>query len=280
MKRKAFTLIELLVVIAIIAILAAILFPVFAQAKQSAKKTSSLSNIKQIGLAAIMYSADYDDGLPMMMNGPYGNLVNYNGVNRVDSWVWTTQPYIKSLQMMLDPMASDPNNIFGSGPFAWFRNQNLFPYIGLNYLFLSPWPDCARSESRTAAGADEPAGTVLFTQSRHPTYTSQLGYWTATAPGMYPIIAPHPTYCIWTNTGWAKNATAGAHVNDKPYTAEVALRDGSGSNVAWLDGHAKNLKADALAAGTDWATATDGDLTVIVDKSKYLWNFDTNYFGG
>jgi len=62
MKRKAaFTLIELLVVIAIIAILAAILFPVFAQAKEAAKKASSGSNMKQINLAIMMYSNDYDD---------------------------------------------------------------------------------------------------------------------------------------------------------------------------------------------------------------------------
>lgn len=59
--KRAFTLIELLVVVAIIAILAAILFPVFAQAKESARKTQCLSNLKQIGLAWTMYGADYDD---------------------------------------------------------------------------------------------------------------------------------------------------------------------------------------------------------------------------
>lgn len=59
--RKAFTLIELLVVIAIIAILAAILFPVFAQAKEAAKDTQALSNVKNIGTAHLIYTADYDD---------------------------------------------------------------------------------------------------------------------------------------------------------------------------------------------------------------------------
>jgi prepilin-type N-terminal cleavage/methylation domain-containing protein len=63
--RKAFTLIELLVVIAIIAILAAILFPVFAQAKESAKAAADLSNIKQMGLANLMYATDYDDMMPL-----------------------------------------------------------------------------------------------------------------------------------------------------------------------------------------------------------------------
>src|SRR5687768_15868054 len=68
MARRAFTLIELLVVIAIIAILAAILFPVFAQAKEAAKKTQCLSNTKQTVLGALMYAADYDDVIPAMDN--------------------------------------------------------------------------------------------------------------------------------------------------------------------------------------------------------------------
>jgi prepilin-type N-terminal cleavage/methylation domain-containing protein len=63
-SRKGFTLIELLVVIAIIAILAAILFPVFAQAREQARKASCLSNCKQLGLATQMYAQDYDDTLP------------------------------------------------------------------------------------------------------------------------------------------------------------------------------------------------------------------------
>ncbi len=63
--KSGFTLIELLVVIAIIAILAAILFPVFAQAKEAAKKTACLSNARQIGLAVKLYIGDYDDGMPI-----------------------------------------------------------------------------------------------------------------------------------------------------------------------------------------------------------------------
>src|SRR6478672_5991246 len=68
-KQNGFTLIELLVVIAIIAILAAILFPVFARAREKARQTSCLSNLKQIGLAFLMYNQDYDETIRKAMIG-------------------------------------------------------------------------------------------------------------------------------------------------------------------------------------------------------------------
>ena len=61
MKKRAFTLIELLVVIAIIAILAAILFPVFGRARENARRTSCMSNLKQIGLGTMQYTQDFDE---------------------------------------------------------------------------------------------------------------------------------------------------------------------------------------------------------------------------
>src|SRR5439155_25362196 len=63
-RRPAFTLIELLVVIAIIAILAAILFPVFARARENARKITCVSNLKQLGTSVLMYAQDYDENLP------------------------------------------------------------------------------------------------------------------------------------------------------------------------------------------------------------------------
>ncbi len=98
--KKAFTLIELLVVIAIIAILAAILFPVFAQAKLAAKQTANISNLKNLGLAAIMYTNDYDDNFPLVTQTNPSDTSFYG----IDPWQVTVQPYIKSWGVFLHPL--------------------------------------------------------------------------------------------------------------------------------------------------------------------------------
>ena len=93
-RRKGFTLIELLVVIAIIAILAAILFPVFARAREKARQTSCLSNIKQIGLGYMMYIQDYDD------TGIRGQ---YEGESGRYYWTQAVEPYIQNSQIWQCP---------------------------------------------------------------------------------------------------------------------------------------------------------------------------------
>lgn len=102
-NNRAFTLIELLVVIAIIAILAAILFPVFAQAKLSAKKASDLSNIKQIGTAAVIYMGDNDDRWMLAATYPVTGIY-------ADMYRWSSTlcigPYMKNTALMQSPMDS------------------------------------------------------------------------------------------------------------------------------------------------------------------------------
>ena len=94
--KRGFTLIELLVVIAIIAILAAMLFPVFARARESARKTACMSNLKQIGLACWMYVQDYDGYFPR----------DNHICNPHDRLVGQLMPYMKNRQILYCPSAS------------------------------------------------------------------------------------------------------------------------------------------------------------------------------
>ncbi len=103
---KAFTLIELLVVIAIIAILAAILFPVFARARENARRTSCLSNLKQIGLGVIQYTQDYDEKFPQVNVSTAGNATKVAPYTVPYGWADALQPYLKSTQLYQCPSDS------------------------------------------------------------------------------------------------------------------------------------------------------------------------------
>src|SRR5690349_6001739 len=94
---RGFTLIELLVVIAIIALLAAILFPVFARARENARKSSCANNMKQIGIGIAQYTQDYDESMPYREIAVNGTTI---------SWKGSLQPYIKNLQVFQCPSNS------------------------------------------------------------------------------------------------------------------------------------------------------------------------------
>src|SRR5438874_5927950 len=133
--KKGFTLIELLVVIAIIAILAAILFPVFAQAREKARAISCLSNGKQIGLAHIMYSQDYDETLIpwFVQTGQPRDAYRSD----LTPWPKNLQPYIKSG----DPGRPLPVPARGTN----IRAQNVFACPSFNaskFWETAQRPDC------------------------------------------------------------------------------------------------------------------------------------------
>jgi len=314
--KKAFTLIELLVVIAIIAILAAILFPVFAQAKTAAKKTASLSNIKQIALAEIMYQNDADDNFVLSTQDYADSGCPFAG-NCIDgfsqpalSWPALLIPYIKTLQIFVDPGTGDSQGIFASsGPNAIEQNWGNDAQYGYNYQFLSPMvPGGSNGDqatghipalSRTSSAAVHPANTVMFSTAQGYASATSASYqfvtpdddW-ANPPGAFQYTLPAPdrvvivnggcfagTAPLWT-CGWVNNTPSGY---GGPVTANVrVLQPYNGGNFAWVDGHAKSYTAGAIAAGTDFGASTPSDGStpygptgaVINNVANYLWTLD------
>jgi prepilin-type N-terminal cleavage/methylation domain-containing protein/prepilin-type processing-associated H-X9-DG protein len=121
--RRGFTLIELLVVIAIIAILAAILFPVFARAREKARQASCLSNVKQMGVAVLMYAQDYDEiYVDARWWGTAPN--NYFWCDRIG-------PYMKNTQLFVCP--SHKGDVCATGTCSNHNAHVRYPNLGYGY---------------------------------------------------------------------------------------------------------------------------------------------------
>lgn len=211
LSRRAFTLIELLVVIAIIAILAAILFPVFAQAKLAAKKTKSLSNVKNLGAAYQLYLADNDD-----------TTVSIPG--NVGEWWVPIFPYFKTIDLIYSDERNDPDTnafrrSFGAtrlsaygynwGPFGWRGGGLLERQVRLDPAIFGT---SNMNAGKSATSVVEPANTFVFGDT-YDTPRSTLGL-----------------------------AFAGDRYRG---LSNRELRYGGSFNYAFLDGHAKAIPVRA-----------------------------------
>lgn len=238
-RRRAFTLIELLVVIAIILILAAILFPVFARARENARRASCQSNLKQIGLGITQYTQDYDERMPLNAYTPYttgqlqtivgmpGELFT-SGTTKQITWMDITHPYVKSTQLYLCPSARDSgvaNTVYASYGYQAILGAYGGAGVGQCANYLNPSTPCNPSfQAMTLAQITRPA-EIVVSQDTH-NYSNSYQFM--------------PTD-VW-NT--ANNATNFIRV--APHL--------EGGNILYADGHVKwQALAKMKAIGTAWA---------------------------
>jgi len=241
---RAFTLIELLVVIAIIAILAAILFPVFAQAREAARKTSCLSNLKQVGTAFAMYVQDYDERIARAAPGGAQDCPTMPARGAFGGWEGNLlAPYIKNTAVFKCPSTSGTSvNRDGGGNPCPQANYWVSSYA-YNYATLERW-DCTAADAvgKNIAELDRPADAMVFWDSvtnwADCGYLSGCGTFHQRDVPVFLVKKGRPLVGGMDGS-WA--ADANTRARETPHNLTM--------NVAFADGHVKNTDWDRLGWG-------------------------------
>ncbi len=232
-KSLAFTLIELLVVIAIIAILAAILFPVFAQAKLAAKKASDLSNLKQIGLATMMYTNDSDGTYAMCVYDTQTSALTPGSFHVVSTVYDVTMPYMKNTGIMQSPVNSPGIDFAGAYP-----DPSVLSRVGLrgqgNFKYASYAPNFALFEDPALQlGVVGQVIAPTVNESSLTQVTNTVAFYTGRYVTMTDIVPPR--YSAFCKAYWPAGPTELFGTNNFPGD-DASM---NGVNVAWADGHGK-----------------------------------------
>jgi prepilin-type N-terminal cleavage/methylation domain-containing protein/prepilin-type processing-associated H-X9-DG protein len=237
--KRGFTLIELLVVIAIIAILAAILFPVFAQARQSAQKTSCLSNLKQIDIGVQMYVQDYEEQYPSCWSG-----------GMVGEAIYYIQPYLKSYSVLFCPSRHVPTSAACGNQDNPNCESQLYGY-GWNTGSAFP-------AGFTDTSTDPPtSGKVAATDGLFSKwdYVKTTWYWTnpdttvqytgtvnlAYGRALGSVVTPATTLMFGDTGDTPRMSFSHKRLSAcaAPGNKDSLPRHGAGNNVCYCDGHAK-----------------------------------------